>query len=583
MALSYVWGRTEVLKATAETLGTLQEVGVLGRSTCLKVPSVIRHAVALVSQLGERYLWVDSLCIPQDDPECLQRHIRHMASIYEAALFTLVAADGLNAEHRIVGIRGVSRARELPPALKLTSRLRLRARGSFDILNSAWASRGWTLQEHIFSKRKLVFVHGSVQWICQESRSFEDLCQEFPSNRGTSTKDQPFDQELESVGDLALNYPKISQLETLLHLYSRRHLTYEADVLNAVEAIFTANHQAFPHGFIWGPPIDFFDSVLLWSGTRRRFGLKRRRGSRFSSQSHFPSWSWTGWVGLIDDGQWRSGNYVKDADERFWWDHRKCMTIPVLEWRTRENSSSPELPIPGLNSAYAFKQRFMGNLEGLPRGWGYKDEEFGPDRRDSRWWDKSYPRSNWELATAYYYVHESVPGVKFWHPVAIGAGQTGVTAIQNIGRLLCARTQMGRLRVVIAQEDMATSDGLCVRNKWGRLMCRLFNDTFEVHTVFINKECEIVGDLRVDEECDRRLVMHHSRPTDEATLSCELVAISRGNDFLQPMEPKKETYTFYDVLWIKWEDGIAYRRGVGRVKKQTWESMELEDIDLVLG
>jgi hypothetical protein len=39
----------------------------------------------------------------------------------------------------------------------------------------------------------------------------------------------------------------------------------------------------------------------------------------------------------------------------------------------------------------------------------------------------------------------------------------------------------------------------------------------------------------------------------------------------------------YHVLWIEWEDGIAYRRGLGRVLKEAWDSMATEEIDLVLG
>lgn len=42
-------------------------------------------------------------------------------------------------------------------------------------------------------------------------------------------------------------------------------------------------------------------------------------------------------------------------------------------------------------------------------------------------------------------------------------------------------------------------------------------------------------------------------------------------------------YEFYFVLWIEWEDGIAYRRALGRVEKGVWEATPLEDIDIVLG
>jgi hypothetical protein len=46
---------------------------------------------------------------------------------------------------------------------------------------------------------------------------------------------------------------------------------------------------------------------------------------------------------------------------------------------------------------------------------------------------------------------------------------------------------------------------------------------------------------------------------------------------------KSFCYEFYFVLWIGWVDGIAYRRGIGRVLKRVWESMDLEDIEVRLG
>lgn len=42
-------------------------------------------------------------------------------------------------------------------------------------------------------------------------------------------------------------------------------------------------------------------------------------------------------------------------------------------------------------------------------------------------------------------------------------------------------------------------------------------------------------------------------------------------------------YRFYIVLWIEWEQDIAYRRGIGRVKSEAWEAHGLESIDLILG
>lgn len=574
VALSYVWGQTEMLRTTTETLDALKEAGALNENSCLKISPVIRHAIALVPQLGERYLWVDALCIPQDDPECLQRHIRHMASIYEAAVFTIVAADGKDANYGIMGLRGVSEARKLQPFLQLTSRLRLRLRSPVNILYSPWGRRGWTFQEHVFSRRKLVFFQGSVQWICQECRCFEDVCQVSPSTLKMKMEDDDMDGELESVGELAVQYPLISQLEELVSQYTSRDLTHQYDALNAVDAVFTAHHRAYPHGFFWGLPIDFFDIALLWSCSL----AKRRQAFNSASQSHFPSWTWAGWEGGLDAGRWSALSYIKNAHETYYVYVHRYQTIPICEWRQRPDSESQESPIPGQNSAYSYKQKFMGKKHGLPYGWKYKAEFFGPDRAEDTWWMKRYPGSH--LITPYYYSHEVAPGVKFWHPVPIRPDPPrNTTTAPTSDGLLFTKTRSGRGWAISAKDHPAA--------RWDppyfQAQVHLFGSDLELDTLLTNQKGDLIGYLRIDGRDDLHLVEKYEPRPDEAGYPCELVAISRGNDFVHPMEPGKEEYTFYNVLWIKWEDGIAYRRGVGHVKRETWESMELEDIDLVLG
>lgn len=581
VALSYVWGQTEMLKTTTETLSVLKKPGALDANTSLNIPPVIRHAIALLPKLGERYLWVDALCITQDDIESLTRHIRHMASIYESALFTIVAADGTDANHGIPGIRGVSTARKLPPAVPLTSRLRLRPRVSVNILSSPWGSRGWTFQEHLFSRKKLVFVHGSVQWICQECRCFEDLHQESPSIRKLKIRDYDMNQELESVGELAVQYPMTSQVEKLLWQYTSRDLTHQYDILNAVDAVFTAHHGAFPHGFLWGLPVDFFDVSLLW--TCSGDGRKRRQAYSPSSQSRFPSWTWAGWIGTLDYTQWPAATYIKDADEGDYVGVKKYQTIPICEWHQRSNSDSPESLIPGQNAAYSYKQTYMGRKDGLPRGWTYQDEPSGPDcLEDTCSMDEYYQVRH--LMTPYYYSHEAAPGVKFWHPVPISLdAPSNTTAAPTNGGIICAKTQSGRLWVTRAKDHPAALPNNDHFGDPEQAYVNLFSGELKIDIVLTNKKGDLVGYLEINGQNDLDMVKKYERQADEAGYPCELVAISKGNDFVHPMEPDKEQYTFYNVLWVKWEDGIAYRRGVGRVKRETWESIDLEDVDLVLG
>lgn len=69
----------------------------------------------------------------------------------------------------------------------------------------------------------------------------------------------------------------------------------------------------------------------------------------------------------------------------------------------------------------------------------------------------------------------------------------------------------------------------------------------------------------------------------ERGFDIDVVAISRGFDFPYPQLVKAETWTFYNVLWVERKDGVACRKGLGRVKRKVWEALDKKDVYLVLG
>ena len=65
---------------------------------------MIQDAMRYVEGLSESYLWVDALCIVQDDIDEKQKQIAQMGSIYSNALCTIIALAGLDANTRLAGI-----------------------------------------------------------------------------------------------------------------------------------------------------------------------------------------------------------------------------------------------------------------------------------------------------------------------------------------------------------------------------------------------------------------------------------------------------------------------------------------------
>jgi hypothetical protein len=86
VALSYVRGAAELLHHETCSTDQLQKPGVLlqGELGSL-LPTTIKDAIAVVPLLGERFLWVDSLCMVHDDSSLLQTELDAMSRIYRSS------------------------------------------------------------------------------------------------------------------------------------------------------------------------------------------------------------------------------------------------------------------------------------------------------------------------------------------------------------------------------------------------------------------------------------------------------------------------------------------------------------------
>jgi hypothetical protein len=168
VALSYVCGRVPtylLAKAKAETIA-----GMFGTLPLPveELPLTIRDAIETVKAIGECFLWVDGVCIAQDDLEEKQDTIARMGSVYKCAALTIVAAAGEDANAGLYGMRstprGATQVFETVDGITLIhcGKTMLQA-----LRESKWNTRGWTLQEDYFGQRKLVFTAEQVFYDCR--------------------------------------------------------------------------------------------------------------------------------------------------------------------------------------------------------------------------------------------------------------------------------------------------------------------------------------------------------------------------------------------------------------------------------
>ncbi|KAF9894869.1 hypothetical protein FE257_004490 [Aspergillus nanangensis] len=283
IALSYVWGGHISPQLTQAQLIKPPGASTLSNAYALIDPKfllpTIADAIAFVRMMGERYIWVDQLCIVQDDPTEMSNTVAAMNRIYNASVFTIIAADG-DATFGLPGVR--KNSRNLDPIITSIDGVTLVVAEPEikSLATSRWASRGWTYQEMELSTRHFIFTKGRIYYQCREMVRLE------------SDPNRIFERPTPSdTGSPHAGPPGFAEYAFHVERYSPRSLTYSSDVLRAFQGIQSDLSDRFDMKFCHGIPIDDSPNVLLWSRPGDSKPLQRR--------SNFPSWSWAGWTGPV--------------------------------------------------------------------------------------------------------------------------------------------------------------------------------------------------------------------------------------------------------------------------------------------
>lgn len=154
LALSYVWGNTHPQErlTTTRLEGMKQSIPVAG------LQSTIKRAIEITRSLGVQYLWIDSLCIMQDDNEDRKKEVGRMGQVYRNSLCTIFVDEQPSTNDKQMEKRGGD----------------VRAPAS-EFSQTMWYTRGWTLQEATLSPRKLFFGKSQVFFQCFELDASEAL------------------------------------------------------------------------------------------------------------------------------------------------------------------------------------------------------------------------------------------------------------------------------------------------------------------------------------------------------------------------------------------------------------------------
>lgn len=106
VALSYVWGGVEQPETVQDNVSERMQPGSLFRNNKLQMPLTLADAFTVTESLRYRYLWIDALCIVQNDPACKSLLLGIMDAIYGNADIVIVAASGSTCNAGLEGWRG---------------------------------------------------------------------------------------------------------------------------------------------------------------------------------------------------------------------------------------------------------------------------------------------------------------------------------------------------------------------------------------------------------------------------------------------------------------------------------------------
>lgn len=276
--LSYVWGGPQPLLTTKASL----QSHLIAIDTA-DLPQTITDAIVVCRRLGFEYLWVDSLCILQDDIADKDRELSGMYKVYRNADLTISAASAASVRDGFLSPRTFNHKMYPCVALPLYSE---DGKGIFVyFLLQGWAeyeaptppsdTRGWIFQEMILSRRRLQFCHDSVIWNCHcasgenNFMAFKNLTQHLYS------------------------YLMKRDWREIIQEYTRdRQLGLPEDKLAAISAIAMVHTKSARKTYIAGLWKEDLPIDLCWwvQGPPPKLGSTRYRA---------PSWSWASVDGPI--------------------------------------------------------------------------------------------------------------------------------------------------------------------------------------------------------------------------------------------------------------------------------------------
>jgi hypothetical protein len=290
IALSHCWGSNPLIRTTKETLTKHQR-----QLPMDKLPKTFQDAVTISRMLNVRYLWIDSLCIVQDDVQDWEEQSAVMGDIYSQSYLTIAAAASKDSSGGCFLPRSTDTHVRVKCSINDSETgyvfIREKPNGFDELDESILNTRAWVAQERLLSPRTIHYDVDQILWECREARHRED----------TVPVDAFHTQRLLWDGRLHLQYPYTRKGTSdgnfvwdwydFIENYTTRNLTNADDKLPAISGLASVMKSRIGDKYIAGLWHSHFTIGLLWH--RKKEWLTQPVRYRA------PSWSWAAYDGYI--------------------------------------------------------------------------------------------------------------------------------------------------------------------------------------------------------------------------------------------------------------------------------------------
>ncbi|KAG4436739.1 hypothetical protein IFR05_007793 [Cadophora sp. M221] len=292
IALSHCWGDLpaevkDQFCSSTKNIGSRQE-----GFSIEDLPRTFQDAIRVTRELGQQYLWIDSLCILQDDKGDWERESKLMEGVFSSAYCVIAASSAVNSEAGFLK-RDVS-SRYVPIVGATGIQLYIcedMDDFEMDVDKALLNTRGWVLQERVLSRRTIHFSANHTYWECGEGVCCENLNRlKSPQWKQYFVLDPIFPKRLLEAGTERI----VDFLNSLFEGYSMRGLTQPTDRVTAVFGLQSRIESTLGCEGRYGVLKVFLHRNLLW----QRHGTEKMERIAYNNLKA-PSWSWMSYRGGI--------------------------------------------------------------------------------------------------------------------------------------------------------------------------------------------------------------------------------------------------------------------------------------------